>query len=318
MIETPAAAVTVTNKAGAPANKEEAERLLDEPSVEVAIHPVRPITSKIRTTIRHVTSQTGFFGRWRGIVPAFVYSFMKLFWSGMLVQKLPMFPGQNFFVSVIVSVALANIHMAYLHAVISLPTSQRWYQRLGDLKTFKALTAPHAFAVTAAYIVIWLTASAVALAGLGNAALYASDADPTYSYACMPLSLLAVVLFGITLTVFIYIPAVVSVIRVEASLLPDEHETIVPFDRSFGGLVVPAILGGSGAISFSDAWKTFNGEARRRVIKLYAKIFLVIATLFFVMVGVLSAQFWSFAGDEVRRAINQNDGQLPGFEVLTN
>ena len=39
-------------------------------------------------------------------------------------------------------------------------------------------------------------------------------------------------------------------------MLPDEDEAIVPFDRSFGGKVVPAILGGSGKLSIRDAWKT--------------------------------------------------------------
>jgi len=63
--------------------------------------------------------------------------------------------------------------------------------------------------------------------------------------------------------------------RVQASLLADSEETIVPFDRSFNGKVIPEIVGGSGAIGMLDAWKTFDWAARIRLVKAYFKVFLM-------------------------------------------
>jgi len=45
---------------------------------------------------------------------------------------------------------------------------------------------------------------------------------------------------------FLEVPTTVAYVRVTDSMLPGEHETIVPFDRSFGGKVTLAIIGGQG------------------------------------------------------------------------
>ena len=68
-------------------------------------------------------------------------------------------------------------------------------------------------------------------------------------------------------------------------MLPEEDEAIVPFDRTFAGKVTPEVLGGSGSVSMLDAWKTFDKEARLRVIKLYAKLFgiQIAVTVLFMM-----------------------------------
>ena len=89
----------------------------------------------------------------------------------------------------------------------------------------------------------------------------------------------------------IVVPAEVSLKRVEASMLPEEEYTIVPFDKTFAGKFKPEALGGSGAVTVLDAWKTFGKEPRLRLIKLYGKVFaiqLAVAILFaMVMVGEL-------------------------------
>ena len=76
--------------------------------------------------------------------------------------------------------------------------------------------------------------------------------------------------------------------RVQASLLPEEEETIIPFDRSFGGKVEPKIVGGTGAVSMVDAWKSFDIATCIRLVKLYVKIFVIeiATTVLFTMVGV--------------------------------
>ncbi|RJE16779.1 hypothetical protein PHISCL_10884, partial [Aspergillus sclerotialis] len=46
----------------------------------------------------------------------------------------------------------------------------------------------------------------------------------------------------VALFVLLQIPATVTLVRVAASMLPEEDETIVPFDRTFGGKTTPAII----------------------------------------------------------------------------
>lgn len=104
----------------------------------------------------------------------------------------------------------------------------------------------------------------------------------------------AVLAVALVLGVAIVIPANVALSRVQASMLPDEDETIVPFDRAFGGQVEPAIVGGSGAISFMDAWRTFDRPARARVVKLCFKIVLVELALHVIFGAVLGIEFAVF------------------------
>ncbi len=94
---------------------------------------------------------------------------------------------------------------------------------------------------------------------------------------------------GLVLTVLLWIPASVVLTRVQASLLPDTEETIVPFDRSFGGKIVPEIVGGSGAIGIIDAWKTFDRSSWIRLLKAYVKVFAMqfAVSVFFSIVLVL-------------------------------
>lgn len=291
MIETPSASIAATKKTpNVPADGEEIERLLDE-SVEVELHPVKPITSKIRSTLRHVKSIGGRRAYFRGFFPHLVYLFMVVFWSQALMAVFPAVVGKDIIVSTIVSVAFANIHMAYLHAVISMPSTKYWYQRLGDFKAFKTLAVPITICSLISCGIVYILAGIITLAGIGNFALLQSDSHRAYSYVALPLTVLAIVIIAIALFLFIALPAEVAMIRVEASMLPEEHDTIVPFDRTFGGLTVPPVLGGTGAISFLDAWKTVSWEARRRITKLYAKILVILGSIVAIAGILIAVQF---------------------------
>jgi hypothetical protein len=100
----------------------------------------------------------------------------------------------------------------------------------------------------------------------------------------------------IVLGLLLVIPANVMLTRVQASLLSDSEETIVPFDRSFGGKVIPEIVGGSGVVGLLDAWKTFDWNARVRLIKAYAKVFVIQMALMFLFIGVAIAQLFIIIG----------------------
>ena len=123
-----------------------------------------------------------------------------------------------------------------------------------------------------------------------------------------------VCMIGIATTVLILIPARVALKRVEASMLPEEDESIVPFDRTFGGKVVPEILGGSGRVAMLEAWKSFDWNARVRLIKLYAKIFAIQSALSIMFVMVVVGELKLIMGDQLdqmvayaRTGTNEND-----------
>lgn len=115
--------------------------------------------------------------------------------------------------------------------------------------------------------------------------------------AGMAFSGLGLGLFGLVLSICLVVPANVVLTRVQASLLSDTEETIVPFDRSFGGKVVPEIVGGSGAIGMLDAWKTFDMQSRIRLIKAYVKVFVLQFLVTFVLVVIVVLQFVLLAGN---------------------
>jgi len=96
---------------------------------------------------------------------------------------------------------------------------------------------------------------------------------------------LSVIALVIILSFLLVLPANVALTRVQASLLNDSEETIVPFDRSFGGKVVPEIVGGSGVVSIVDAWRTFDWSSRLRLLKAYGKV-LVLQSLMSTLFGL--------------------------------
>jgi hypothetical protein len=73
---------------------------------------------------------------------------------------------------------------------------------------------------------------------------------------------------------------------VQASLLPGSEETIVPFDRTFGGKVM---VGGSGVVGMLDAWRSFGWSSRIRLLRVYAKLWAIqIALLVFFMITLFA------------------------------
>ena len=119
------------------------------------------------------------------------------------------------------------------------------------------------------------------------------------------LQMIFIGLIGIGIFVLVVIPADVTLKRVQASMLPEEDDSIVPFDRTFAGKVKPQILGGSGAVSMLEAWKTFDRSARIRLMKLYLKVFLVSAFTTIMFVMALTGELRLFMGDKFSGAVDR-------------
>ena len=104
----------------------------------------------------------------------------------------------------------------------------------------------------------------------------------------------------------------VSLKRVEASMLPDEDNTIVPFDKSFSGKFKPLALGGLGAVSMLDAWKTFGREARIRLIKLYVKVFAMQFAVAVMFTMIIIGEVRLIMGGDFQRMVESARKSLNG------
>ncbi|SCO01702.1 uncharacterized protein FFB20_11468 [Fusarium fujikuroi] len=90
--------------------------------------------------------------------------------------------------------------------------------------------------------------------------------------------------------VAIQIPAYVVLVRVQASLLPADADTIIPFDRSFNGRIEPVVVGGLGYATVRDAWSSFSKSAWRRIVMLSVKIVAVTFAALCVIFAVIIPQ----------------------------
>jgi hypothetical protein len=259
---------------------------------EVLLVKQQPITSSFRSTIKHLQAKAGFRARFRGIALFAAYSIALSFVSGLV--------GSIFFVPrgaapVLGAVLLANLSLAWTHIVISDPSPKPWFRRLPEAKVWKKVAGPTAILAIAEQLTIVLPALLARIYGLDMDPKSAANMSGSAKSAAA-LKGFSVFILCIVLGLVIVVPANVMLTRVQASLLADDQETIVPFDRSFGGKVIPEIVGGSGVIGLLDAWKTFDWNSRVRLIKAYAKVFAIQFALSLFFVGVAVAQLFIIIG----------------------
>jgi hypothetical protein len=125
----------------------------------------------------------------------------------------------------------------------------------------------------------------------------------------MGLKAIGIAVLSLVLGFFVVIPANVALTRVQASLLNDTEETIVPFDRSFGGKVVPEIVGGSGVIGMLEAWKSFDWDSRIRLIKAYCKVFAMQMAVTLMFTVLLVSQLFIIVGKDWSKFIPRDDNK---------
>lgn len=254
---------------------------------ELVLVKQKPITSSFRTTIKHLQSKAGFRSRFRGIALFVVYS-MLLSMVSNFMRVLPFVPRGT--APVFATVLLANFSLAWTHIVISDPSPKPWYRRLPAARVWKKIAGPTAVLAIAEQLAI-IIPEVVAI----HSGLVKIDPNSARDLSGAEKQIITLKAFGIfalcaVLGLVLVVPANVTLTRVQASLLADDQESIVPFDRSFGGKVIPEIVGGTGVVGLLDAWKTFDWNARVRLIKAYVKVFAMQMALTILFIGVAIAE----------------------------
>ncbi|EXJ57635.1 hypothetical protein A1O7_07984 [Cladophialophora yegresii CBS 114405] len=293
-------AYSATTPAPKPTNGLPEDPDLDpEDNAEILLVRNKPFTASIRATLQHLRARAGFWSRFRGLS-------MFLAWNmlcGFLISVIAnVFLGNRLgvaFAAIVAETALATWHMAWVHIIISEPSQKRWYKRIPTIRTWPKIAPAVALWATTNQVV-----SILPMLVCGSFGSLNRMRDPEYEpgrkdlYAVGGQGVL-----GFSLMVFLFvllqIPATVTLVRVAASMLPEEDETIVPFDRTFGGKTTPAIVGGQGKIGLVEAWRSFPWASRMRLLKLMIKVVLIFMACWMLVTIVLVAEAHLLFGDSL-------------------
>lgn len=304
MVESPTAAITVSPSTHEAADKEEKEGLL-EAGPTITLVNQKPITSSIRGTLKHLKANAGRFSRFRGFRIHVLHNILLGSVSSFVGSAVHGIPGQHIIVAAVSGAALANIHAAWTHKVVGMPTDKSFWQRIPSKANWKILAVPAAIEAAMPYVSMYLMCGVAMLMGL-----HKLDQENVREYngaqwTSLIIRLLITFVTAISCTLFLCLPAIVTLVRIEASILPEDEDTIVPFDRTFGGKVVSPLMGGTGQVRFLDAWRSFTWEARRRLIKLFVKGFFIVAGLMFIVAHILAAEIFVVMGPAVGDFLSQ-------------
>jgi len=310
MIESQTATAVVEDKPPAYADEPDAplakEGLLPVEAVaDVEVTLIRnvPVTAKISTAVRHLTRIGGFRGRFRGAAMSGLYHIVHSFATDAITSCL----GHSFifrpFVFVLVSVLTARLHMLWTHTMIAHPTDKPWYRRFVARKDARAVYLPalvYALAQQATIFLPMAVASTVGLTDVSQEQLGRMANEQNGVEAIMMLlSALAVPATAIFVALAILLPALVTLTRIEALLLPEDQETIVPFDRQAIVANIDMTKRCTAGALFTSAWRSFDRASRWRLVKLYTKIFFMQMALFITGTFAVLAELYVIGGERI-------------------
>jgi len=299
MIESPQEAILFE-----PLPTEDPDSTIKDP--EQAQVKAKPITASFRSTIRLLQSVGGFRARFRGLAIYIATAFAVNSVGGFLsvFPLLRIFPRP--FWNGVATVLCATLSLAWTHIVISEPSPKTWFRRLPALRMWKKVAAPTAVLAIAEQLSVYLPIYLAIVTGITDQKPEDVANMTGGQRTAMAFQGIGIFIFGLVLAFLIVIPANVTLTRVQASLLSDAEETIVPFDRSFGGKVIPEIVGGTGVIGMLDAWKTFDWASRIRLIKTYVKVFAMQFAVTILFALVLVAQIFMIVGRDWSKLIPED------------
>ena len=273
---------------------------------EVAIFKEEPLTASMRNTVRHLISIGGAGARWRGLGASITYHIahsvcMNLV-CAMFGQSSPtIYARIPYCVAWILSgVFLSTIHATWTQVMISQPSALPWWKRIsGGRQMYKALILPslvYAVAQLALVMIPFAIFSAFAPAVAYGREFVAEDQKRAIAGAISALG--AAFFIGLA----VVLPASVTLTRVEASLLPEDQEIIVNFDRTLGGAAISStrLATSDYTAMFVGAWKSFDRASRARLIKFYVKMSLLLSFIVFAGVMAVTCEILAFGPERLK------------------
>lgn len=311
MIEPSSTTTIIESKTASPPYTEfdEKDLLLDnadaEPSdLEITMLEHKPITAKIHTTIGHLHRVGGFFARWRGMGMSILYNLTHACVNSLVSELFGFGLIGSSATYVLSSVMLARMHMAWTHAMIAYPNSKRWFREVPAIKSCRPVYLS-AFVYAAAEQVTLILPLAVAFA-VGVIGPHAeAQRQAVLASGCpramllLSLRYLAVPATYAIVGLAVLFPASVTLTRIEAALLPEGEEPIVPFDKSavMGG--IDSSARGASRRMFVQAWRSFDRASRWRLVKLYVKMAFAQFVVILVTVHLIIFQLYVLGAERM-------------------
>jgi len=274
--------------------KKDGQILVEVESTTVASG--KPLTSSIRRTVSHIKSIGGRSAKWRGVGIFILYILLTTLISAPLSSLLRFLPRPcgEIIADIAAAVVTSRLHCAWTHKIISMPSSKSLKARRVSRAQWRELMGPTALSVGAQSASLCGIAMVFRMSAFIVNNLHTNGSAPKWV-----LPIIAIVPGALTASIlglFLMLPAYVSLVRKEASMLPEEDETIVSFDRSFGGRLTRV---GTSA-TLREAWQSFTWEARRRLVGLYVKFFFIMVAMTIVVSHVLALELYLVAGDQIK------------------
>ncbi|CAK7264953.1 hypothetical protein SEPCBS57363_001343 [Sporothrix epigloea] len=233
--------------------------------------PAKPVTASLRRTYKLLRTVNGWRGNYRGFFLAAFISILSAMGT-LVLAAIPFLPPTV--ASLIVSLALVQLQAAWVHTVIRANPSDKSIFR-GDVppfrRTFEATCIP-TIMLWVANLIVTLVSVAVIRALKLDGFQFGNPSSVPQLAPDMVWKAIVVFFVAITLVFTLTFPANVVLIRVQASLLPPDQDTVVPFDRSFNGTVEPAVLGGRSYVTVKDAFCTLSRASWKRIVVLFIKL----------------------------------------------
>jgi hypothetical protein len=292
------------------------EKKSDDDVDTTIISHERATSSSLRASTRHIYRIAGIASFYRGLA-----NVLCLYGGGLPILTPIMFTiekilsivgisresdiGNEIATSVamlITNAVLITWDTAHTHVMITPPTLRVWYRRLPPFwKTLK-LVLPCIFTeFLAVKITFDLPNLAMKYAGVKDKTAFLGPDAIGNAHLCRTVTLVAIWFAAQAARLGLLVPAGVAKIRVQTSLLPDDEETIVPIDRTFGtgrpenrpSYVPRGILATSPEpIGLRTALKTYNREEMKRILLMYAKFAGVELALLCLFWPVLGNDVW--------------------------
>jgi hypothetical protein len=256
--------------------------------------PGKPITGSLRAINRLICS----LGNWRSNFRGLGYGFVVALLGGAttLFFSLPPFIP-NFIAQLLALLLIAPLFTTWTHFVITPPTAGApFFKRIPPVRkvylatwfpTFLFWAAMHASVVLPTLLSRFIGLQEVLNPSVQPGEGPGSTKPMTGSDIAKVVCVLGV---HLGLTVLLVTPAHVALTRVQASLLPADQDTLVPFDRSFGGRVEPEVVSGKGFATFGAALKTVSSRSWLRIYLLDVKVFLVSMAAYIAMGAIVAVQ----------------------------
>ncbi|KAI1259026.1 hypothetical protein F5Y18DRAFT_319742 [Xylariaceae sp. FL1019] len=304
MIESPAATTVIHTKTSEPAYSDDPDAPLEKTAcdtttdVEVTILSQKPITTSLRQSLNHLNRIGGFFGQWRGFPLAVLYHGLHAFATKFSSTTLGLGLIGEGFVSVLFSVGLARLHMAWTHKVITHASTRTWYSRLPSIKECRPVFRAALVHAVAEQATLLLPGAAAWVLGVTPS----SNADVSTSYEALGFALRvgAVILTYVAVGFHILLPASITLARIEALCLPDGETTIVAFDKAalLGNADVTTCAGRSSL--FAQTWKSVDRSTKWRLVKLYIKMFVAQVTIFVAGMALVAGELLLLGAERIR------------------